>query len=309
MEPQQRTSDYGTFVGLSETIDTSRRLEIFRKICYSHFFEYRARQEDQAKNLAGPVYLAAGQESAPAAIAAAFPDAHVFGQHRGHALFLSFGGDPQLLIDELLGLPTGACGGMGGSIAIHDPQKRIYGHNGLIAEQVPIAVGAAYAKPQDQYVCFFGDAAVEEDYFFGGLGFAVSQKLPVLFVCEDNDLSVLTPTKDRRTWRMEEVARSLGLPAVDISDDPWLVFYHAQELKKQLPAYINIRTCRELWHAGSGQDAMAIEWNRWELTKSELQRQGLAPAAERIEAETKLEVNRLWDERLQMRSAKIPRSN
>jgi acetoin:2,6-dichlorophenolindophenol oxidoreductase subunit alpha len=302
MADAKRTADYGAFEGFYKTIPKEISLEIFRRICFSHFFEYRTQAEDQKKNLAATVYLAAGQESTPAAISTVFPGAHVFGQHRAHALYLSFGGNPRLLVDELLGLKTGSCHGMGGSICVHDPEKHIYAHNGLIAEQVPLVAGAAYAKPDDKFVCVFGDAAVEEDYFFGGLGFAVSQKLPILFVCEDNDLSVLTPTKDRRTWRMEEVVRSMGMPSVDIADDPWLIYYHAKELSKKLPGYMNIRTCRELWHAGSGKDEMEIEWNRWKLNQARMSELGLEKEAKKIEMEEKAKVDQLWDERLQMRS-------
>lgn len=298
----KRNADYGVFESLYQNISKAETLELYRKICFSHFFEYRVQAEDQKKSLAAPVYLAAGQESTPAAISLAMPGAHVFGQHRAHALYLSFGGNPNLLVDELLGLKSGACGGMGGSICIHDKQNHIYAHNGLIAEQVPLIAGAAYAKPTEKFVCVFGDAAVEEDYFFGALGFIISQKLPILFVCEDNDLSVLTPTIDRRTWRMEEVVRSMGMDAIDISDDPWLVYHHAKTFQKKLPAYINIRTCRELWHAGSGKDEIQLEWNRWELNFKRMQNLGFESEAKEIQIQAKIKVDQLWEERLQMRS-------
>jgi hypothetical protein len=124
----------------------------------------------------------------------------------------------------------------------------------------------------------------------------------VLLVVEDNDLSVLTPTRDRRSWESDEVARGFGVPAVDIGDDPWLVRHHALELSRNLPALVNVRTCRALWHQGTGQDGPP-EWDRWALVQKQLAALGLAEAAAQIvETETR-RAEALWQERLQRRSA------
>ena len=76
----------------------------------------------------------------------------------------------------------------------------MFGHSGLLGEQVPLAVGACFVKKQ-MTLTIFGDAAIEEDYVAPALGWAVTQKLPIIFICEDNDLSVLTKTEDRRSWK------------------------------------------------------------------------------------------------------------
>ena len=51
-------------------------------------------------------------------------------------------------------------------------------------------------------------------------GFVKKNNLKIIFICDDNDLSVLTPTKDRRKWSLKEVAKSFGLQTMDITDDP-----------------------------------------------------------------------------------------
>ena len=276
-------------------------------MCFTRHFETRTRQAHLNKEIDCLVYLSLGQESIAAAVSTILGGSYVCAQHRGHAAYLSFGGNPVALVDELLGLPTGCCGGMGGSPPIHDIHKKIIGHCGLIGDQVGVSVGIALAKPEDRVVCFFGDGAAEEDYVLAALSYAASRQLQILFVCDDNDLSVLTPTKDRRTWLLEDVARAFGMRAVDIADDPWLIAHHARLLSKQLPALINVRTCRDVWHVGTGTDG-APEWNRFALTQEALEKTGLGVQAKEISDQERDRVEALWQERLQKRSKTLPAS-
>ena len=134
-------------------------------------------------------------------------------------------------------------------------------------------MGAALASGR-RTLSICGDASVEEDYIYPSFGYAVTRKLPILFVCEDNGLSILTPVATRRCWSAVDFARSLGMPAIDITDDPWLVAHYVQELSKNLPAFMNIHTVRNLWHAGTGCDGPP-EWDRYHLIREELNRLGL----------------------------------
>ena len=68
----------------------------------------------------------------------------------------------------------------------------MYGHVGLIGDQVPVAAGFSLVKNDKITVCYFGDGAAEEDYVLATLGFASQKKLKILFICDDNNLSVLT---------------------------------------------------------------------------------------------------------------------
>lgn len=138
----------------------------------------------------------------------------------------------------------------------------------------------------------------EEDYVFGAMAYVAMKKLPVLVICEDNDLSILTHVATRRSWAVDEVARSLGMPAIDIADDPWLIAHSVELFLGKLPALINIRTCRHLWHQGTGNDGKP-EWNRFELIQEELQKLGLSSEAQEIENQARDEVHRVWEEQLQ----------
>ncbi len=304
---KRRSSTYGSIPGLSEKCSTETTLAIYRNYCFARSFDTCARRAQEEKRVKCFLYLSLGQETVASAVSVAMKGSYVLFQHRGHAFYLAFGGDPRKLIDELLGLPTGCCHGMGGSPPIHDIEKKILGHNGLIGDQVGVAVGVALAKPDHRVTCIFGDGAAEEDYVLSSLGYAATKNLKILFVCEDNDLSVLTPTVDRRSWNVETVAHALGMPAVDITDDPWLIEHHVRNLSGTLPALINIRTCRDVWHVGTGTDGPP-EWNRHELMHAELGRLRLSDQAQSIALETQIYIEGLWNERLQ-RQSEILRKN
>ena len=106
----------------------------------------------------------------------------LFPQHRCHSIYLSFGGDIKSLIDELLGRKSGCTNGMGGSASIHSKKIKMYGHDGLMGSQVPIAIGACYASKKPTIV-FLGDASAEEDYVLAALGWASFKKTSNFICC------------------------------------------------------------------------------------------------------------------------------
>ena len=176
-----RSPDLGAIPGLSDKFSREFSLELFRRGSYTRQFEYQVKNAFDHKLLQIPIYLCIGQEFNAAAYAMMLKDFQIFAQHRAHGIYLSFGASPERLRDELLGLPTGCSGGMSGSNAIQGPEISMFGHSGLMGEQVPISVGAAMASGRPTLtVC--GDASIEEDYIYPSLGYAVSKKLPILFV-------------------------------------------------------------------------------------------------------------------------------
>ena len=287
------TRELGTIPGLSEKFSKEQSLEIFKKMYTSQFFEYRVKQAYDDKHIKMPVYLSVGQEAVAAALSLSFIKPYIFAQHRAHDLYLSYGGNPKALVDELLHKATGCAGGMGGSASIHSPEIGMFGHSGLLGDQVPIATGFAQGSNK-RTLSVMGDAAAEEDYALSSLGYAAHKKLPILFVCINNELSVLTKVDVRRSWKMVEVATGFGLPAVDITDDPWLIMHHVAEFQNKLPAFMNIHVVRHLWHAGTGKDSEP-EWNRLEMVKQELLRLGYGKEVEEIESVAKREVDGWWD--------------
>jgi TPP-dependent pyruvate/acetoin dehydrogenase alpha subunit len=272
------------------------RLKVFNRASLCRNFDEVVFKKLQDKTITFPTYLSVGQEFIPATIAQIVEDRNIepdiFIQHRGHATYLSFGGRVVELIDELLGRPTGCANGMGGSASIQCKEKHIFGHDGLMGSQVPIAVGSCYASKKPTIV-FVGDSAAEEDYVFSSIGWAATKNIPILFVVEDNNLSILTEKKVRRNWEIDRVAKGFGVEAYNISDD-------SDDIKKYLsrvfkkPMLLNINTVRKYWHAGAGIDDVNV-FDRYEYEMKQI-----GDEAKTIHNENKQLVKDLWQKQLEI---------
>ena len=179
---------------------------------------------------------------------------------------------------------------MGGSASIHSKEKNIYGHDGLMGSQVPIAVGHCYST-QHPTIVHMGDASAEEDYVMGALGWASTKKLPILFIVEDNNLSILTEKKVRRNWSMVDVAEAFKLRASDITDDP-IEIRNALGGVFEEPMLLNINTHRKFWHSGAGID----DENIFDRYQHEMNL--LGSEAKGIHEYYKKEVTKRWQQQL-----------
>src|SRR3984893_17043188 len=172
-----------------------------------------------------PVHLSIGQEAVSVGVCAALEARDVvFGTYRGHALYLAKGGDLQRMIAELYGKATGCTKGKGGSMHLIATEKGVMGTSAVVGTTIANAVGYAYAlryrRKQSIVVSFFGDGATEEGVFAESLNFAVLKRLPILFVCENNQYAIHTH-QSRRQGKMAicERARAFGLPAERIENN------------------------------------------------------------------------------------------
>jgi len=147
----------------------------------------------------GPLHLSTGQEAVATGVCAHLQrDDLLTSTHRGHGHTLAKGADLARTMAELFGRATGFNGGRGGSMHIADFSVGMLGANGVVAAGLPIAVGAAHALKlrgsPHVVACFFGDGAINRGPFLEALNWARVFELPVLFVCEDNRWSAMTPS-------------------------------------------------------------------------------------------------------------------
>lgn len=272
------------------------RINAFKKASFCRHFENQVYQNVQNKNIKIPVYLSAGQEYIPASIYTLLEEKgiepNIFIQHRGHSHYLCAGADPIELIDELLGRKTGCANGMGGSASIHSIKKNIFGHDGLMGSQVPIAVGHCYHTRKPTIVVM-GDASAEEDYVLGAMGWASTKNLPILFVVEDNNLSILTEKKIRRNWEMSDVAKAFKMEGQNISDNPTIIHSALKNYSFDKPMLLNVNTTRKYWHSGAGQDD---DYS----TQYEKELKSLGEEANKIDLENKQLVEKLWQQQLEI---------
>tara|TARA_Y100000593_G_scaffold89578_1_gene174107 strand:- start:1 stop:834 length:834 start_codon:yes stop_codon:yes gene_type:complete len=271
-------------------------LEVFKRASLCRNFEQYVFDGIQNKLFKFPIYLSAGQEYISATIAQVMNEQNIepniFIQHRGHSTYLSFDAPMTGLIDELLGRKSGCANGMGGSASIHSKEKNIFGHDGLMGSQVPIAVGHCY-KTRHPTIVYMGDASAEEDYVLGAMGWASTKRLPILFVVEDNNLSILTEKKVRRNWEMSDVAKAFNMSGFDIKDEPNEIKYSLQNVFKA-PMLLNINTHRKFWHSGAGIDDVNI------FDRYKEQMNLLGEEAKQIHLQTKQMVEETWQKQLEI---------
>lgn len=153
-----------------------------------------------------PMHLCIGQEAIAVGVCAALAvNDVVFGNHRAHGHYLAKGGSLNALVAELYGRSTGCCGGRGGSMHLIDLDAGFLGSTPIVGGTVPLAVGAAWAatlKNENRIsVVFFGDGCFEEGVVHESLNFAALHRLPIIFVCENNEYSVYTRLSERQPQR------------------------------------------------------------------------------------------------------------
>lgn len=294
LDSMYRNPNYNVEANAIKNFQKETILRIYEKIYRARAFDLCVIDAVNDKKVIAPVYLSLGQEAVAAALSEKYSYDWIFSQHRAHDLYVSIGGDLKEFRDELLGLPTGFSGGRAGSSCLRYMKngRKLVGHHGLIGENVPQAVGAALAT-SERTICIFGDGSAEEDYVLESIGFAATRKLPILFICLDNDLSILTKTEERRKWELVSVANGFGVKGIDLSDCPWTILKHLDEWNEQEPLLINCRVCRERWHSGIGIDG-AREWERNAIVREQIVQLGYSEEVVKLETMIDEEMEKLW---------------
>jgi pyruvate dehydrogenase E1 component subunit alpha len=169
--------------------------------------EESARAYAQGK-IGGFLHLYIGQEAvAVGACAALTPDDYVVGTYRDHGLAIAKGMEVKTVLAELYGKVTGCSKGLGGSMHLFDAKHNMLGGYGIVGGHIPIAAGVAFAskyrKDGRVTLCFFGEGAVSIGGFHEALSLSALWKLPIVFICENNEYSMGTPLS--RTMSVEDV--------------------------------------------------------------------------------------------------------
>lgn len=257
-----------------------------------------------------PVHLSIGQEFVAVGVCDALRSEDVVSPtYRGHAAFLAKGGTLKGMMAELYGKSDGVAGGKGGSMHLIDMSHNILGASAVVGTTVPIAVGFALVfrrtKSPRVAVSFFGDGATEEGVFTESLNFAALQKLPVLFVCENNGYAIHTPLGRRwATRQLCERVATFGIPTHRVEDGDILKVraiatqaVEAMRRGESGPVFIECQTYRWREHVGPNEDYDAgyrprAEAEPW-LASDQVEKIGIRLPRERrtaIDAEIEQEV-------------------
>ncbi|MEG6584364.1 thiamine pyrophosphate-dependent dehydrogenase E1 component subunit alpha [Dendrosporobacter sp. 1207_IL3150] len=213
--------------------DTELLLRLYRQMVKIRIFEEKAQELFLASELPGFVHLYVGEEAIAVGVCENLRKTDfITSTHRGHGHCIAKGADIYRMMAELFGKKDGYCKGKGGSMHIADFSIGMLGANGVVGGGYNLAVGAALAgkimKRDDVAVCFFGDGASNRGTFHEALNMAAAWKLPVLFVCENNQYASTTPY--RSTTAVEDIAvRAIGygMPSRIVDGNSVLEVYKA----------------------------------------------------------------------------------
>ena len=235
---------------------------------YRQMFLIRRLEEEAARayaqgKIGGFLHLYIGQEAVGVgSIATLKPEDYVVTTYRDHGIAIAKGMSARSVMAELYGKATGCSKGLGGSMHMFDAEKKMLGGYGIVGGHIPLAAGVAFASKYRSdgrvTLCYFGEGAVSIAGFHEGVSLAALWKLPIVFICENNEYSMGTPLS--RTMSVEDVSmKALGY-GIDrdrfFADDVLTVeqrigeaVQRARELS--LPTLVEIRTYRFRGHSMS----------------------------------------------------------
>ncbi|MFO0926723.1 MAG: dehydrogenase E1 component subunit alpha/beta [Gemmataceae bacterium] len=242
-------------------LDLDLRLRLYRQMQLIRQTEEGLARAHQRGLIHGACHTYVGQEAIAVGVSAHLrPDDAVFSTHRGHGHALAKGLPPEELIAELYGRATGCSRGRGGSMHLFAPEIGMMGTSGIVAACILQAAGAGYSfrllRTDRVAVAYFGDGAVNNGAFHEGLNLAAIWKLPVLFVCENNQFATEVPF-DTVAGSPNVAARGAvyGMPGIEVNgNDVEAVYRVAEEAVRRArsgagPTLLECKTYRTRAHA------------------------------------------------------------
>jgi pyruvate dehydrogenase E1 component alpha subunit len=182
-------------------------------------FEERCAELYTEQKIRGFLHLYVGEEAIAAGAMAALGESDaIVTSYREHGHALARGVPAGAIMAEMFGKANGCARGRGGSMHLFDASRRFYGGYAIVAGGLPVAVGLALAdKLQGRSqvtACFFGDGATDEGEFHEALNLAALWKLPVLFLCENNQYAMGTAlARHSADVELTHVPAAHGVPA------------------------------------------------------------------------------------------------
>ena len=205
----------------------------------------------------GTAHSYVGEEAVAAAACANLRvDDYIVGTHRGHGHCIAKGARIDRMMAELMGRVDGYCRGLGGSMHIAALDLNILGCNGIVAAGLPIGTGAALAarirKTDRVVIAFFGDGASNQGVVHESLNLAAVWKLPIIFLCENNQYALSTSSK--RTVAGDSIAgraAAYAIPGVRVDGNDLGAVYDA------------VKTAVARARAGEGPTLVEAMTYRW----------------------------------------------
>ena len=247
----------------AEKFSKDQYLKWYESMLLMRRFEERAQQAYIQQKIRGFCHLYIGQEAVAAgAVSAIRSDDNMITAYRDHAHPIAKGMDPKYIMAELFAKATGCSKGKGGSMHMFDVKNRFFGGHGIVGGQVPLGAGIAFA---DQYnkkdrvtLCFMGDGAVRQGAFHEALNMAMTWKLPVIFIIENNNYAMGTSVeRTSNVTELWELGKAFNMPSFPVDGMKCETVHEAvatatdRARKGEGPTLLEIKTYRYRGHSMS----------------------------------------------------------
>jgi len=172
--------------------DTETVLGLLERMLLIRRFEEKSSMMYGLRKIGGFCHLYIGQEAVAVGTISSLDleRDYVVTAYRDHGHALACGMDPKRIMAELYGKKTGCSKGKGGSMHLFDAERHMYGGNGIVGSQIPVATGVGlkikYRKEKGVVLCYFGDGAIHQGAFHESMNLAKIWDLPVIYICENN---------------------------------------------------------------------------------------------------------------------------
>ncbi len=202
-------------------IDAEKWLRFYRQMTKIRLFEEQVNQLYLSAKMPGLAHLYIGQEAVAVGVCEALRrDDYITSTHRGHGHCLAKGASIDRMFAELLGKESGYCRGKGGSMHIADQDTGNLGANAIVAGSAGIATGAAMSAKmrgsKQIAVCFFGEGALGQGLLYEVMNMASLWKLPILYVCENNQYNEYTHYRETTAGDPVARAQAFGMETASI---------------------------------------------------------------------------------------------
>ena len=267
IDPKQAHAEYlkrkkSQLVAIRKT-DKELLREMFYQMVLGRYFEQKCAEVYRIGKIGGFCHLYIGQEAISIGTQMALKEGdYVITAYRDHVQAMVAGMTPEAVMAELYGKEGGVVKGKGGSMHMFSKEHNFFGGHGIVGGQIGVGTGMAFAQKykgtDNVTLCFFGEAALNQGMFHESLNMAQLWKLPVIYICENNQYGMVT--SEKRAMSLANIAKKAegygmvgefvdGMDVMAVRDATLRAIDRARN--ESLPTLLEIRAYRYMGHSMS----------------------------------------------------------
>jgi pyruvate dehydrogenase E1 component alpha subunit len=267
IDPKQSHAEYlkrrkSQLAAIKKT-DKELLREMFYQMTLGRYFEQKCAEVYRIGKIGGFCHLYIGQEAISIGTQMALKKGdYVITAYRDHVQAMVAGMTPEAVMAELYGKEGGVVKGKGGSMHMFSKEHNFFGGHGIVGGQIGVGTGMAFAQKykgtDNVTLCFFGEAALNQGMFHESLNMAQLWKLPVIYICENNQYGM--GTSQKRAMSLANIAKKAegygmvgefvdGMDVMAVREATQRAIERAR--KDSLPTLLEIRAYRYMGHSMS----------------------------------------------------------